>query len=128
MINNFDEFLKARGFGEKNADDVKRNTYKYTNCGAFFEKEDWGVAVGSIVEGVDEGTETWKLTYPFELKIFWAYVADVEREAEQIWEATHGCEKCWSEPQADEWGNEREFGAWPINPDCKTCKGEGAII
>jgi len=42
-----------------------------------------------------------------------------------IWKDTHGCDKCWDE---DEWGNEREFGAWPINPECKTCKGQGTII
>ena len=128
MINNFEEFIKARRFGEKSEDDVQRNTYKYTSCGAFFAKEDWGVVVGSIVEGVDYGTETHALRYAFEIKEFWDALEQVEKEADQIWKATHGCEKCWSHPQVDEWGNELEFGAWPINPECKACEGEGAII
>jgi hypothetical protein len=118
MINNFDEFLKARGFGEKDEDDVERNTYKYTSCGAFFAKEDWGVAVGSIVEGVDYGTETHTLTYPFEIDAFWSALKEVEDEADEIWKATHGCDDC---------GIETDRGM-AINPDCKTCKGEGAMI
>lgn len=127
-VNSFDEFLEQRGFGEKDIEGVTRNTYKYTSCGAFCAEEEGGVVVGSIVEGVDYGTENHKLTYPFKLSDFWEALGKVEDEAKQIWEETHGCEKCWSDTQADEWGNEREFGAWPINPDCKTCRGSGAII
>ena len=119
MINNFKEFLKARGFNEKDEADVGRNTYKYTSCGAFFAKEDWGVVVGSIVEGVDYGTETHELTYPFKLEDFWAALKKVEEEADQIWKETHGCDDC---------EEENEFGYIPINPKCKSCEGEGAII
>ena len=83
-INNFDEFLEERGFDEKDEDDVQRSTFKYTNCGAFFAKEDWGVVVGSIVEGCDEGTETHKLTYPFKIKKFWDALGKVEKELSLI--------------------------------------------
>ena len=30
--------------------------------------------------------------------------------------------------KTDEVGNELEFGAWPINPKCNICEGEGTII
>ena len=128
-INNFDEFLKARGFDEKDEADVQKSTFKYTDCGASFYKEDRGVVVRSIVEGCDESTETHKLTYPFKIKEFWDALGKVEKEVDKIWKATHGCEKCWSEPQFDEWGNELDFDCgWPINPKCKTCEGDGIII
>jgi len=148
-INNLKEFIEARGFGEESFKDVERNTYKYTNCGAWIredvevEGEDYvdflgceheaevlwkGITVGSIVEGVDYDCTPETVTYPFKMDAFWSALKKVEDEANEIWKATHGCEKCWSDTQADEWGNEREFGAWPINPDCKTCKGEGAVI
>ena len=127
-VNNFDEFLKARGFGEKDEADVQKSTFKYTDCGASFYKEDCGVVVRSIVEGCDESTETHKLAYPFKIKEFWDALDKVEKEADEIWWATHGCEKCWDEPPIDEVGNELEFGAWPINPKCNICEGEGTII
>ena len=87
-----------------------------------------GLTVGSIVEGVDYDCDAVTVTYPFKLDKFWNALNAVEEQADCIWKDTHGCDKCWDEPQLDEWGNEREFGAWPINPECKTCEGHGAII
>ena len=79
-INNLYEFMRERGFDEKTVKDIERTVYKYTNCGAWFSFEGrsnggwdhWGevqlkddplynsggtVTVGSIVEGVDYGTD-----------------------------------------------------------------------
>ena len=34
-ISNLKEFMEARGFGEESLKDIERNTYKYTDCGAW---------------------------------------------------------------------------------------------
>ncbi len=127
-VNNLQDLLSQRKCGEETFAQLKRNTYKYTTCGAWIHESDWGIALGSRVEGVAENTETYTLNYPFTIDQFQDALQSVENEAEEIWNDTHGCENCHDEPHVDEWGNEREFGAWPINPECKTCKGEGTII
>ena len=125
---NLRDLLSFRGHGEETFAHLKRNIYKFTACGAWVFEDEQGVGLGSIVEGVDEGTETYKLNYPFTINQFQDALQAVEDEAEEIWKATHGCEDCNDHPQVNEWGNETEFGAWPINPECKTCEGEGTII
>ena len=135
-VNNLKEFIEARNCGEKDFSEVKRSTYKYTTCGAWIAQEEQGIKVGSIVEGCDEETESHEVNYPFEIADFWKALESVEKEAEEIWDGTHGCEDCHTEAQVDEWGNERfisyvdqnEFGNWSINPECKTCEGEGVIL
>lgn len=122
---------------------MSRRVYKSTDCGAWLalvpdpdpERADtyddgWpgGFKVGSIVEGVDEGTEVHKVSFPCTAADLWNALDAVEAEARVIWNSTHGCEKCWKESQCNEWGILREFGQWPINPKCRSCKGEGAII
>ena len=141
-INNLYEFMRERGFDEKTVKDIERTVYKYTNCGAWFSFEGrsnggwdhWGevqlrddslynsggeVTVGSIVEGVDYGTEGHTLQFPFTLVEFNQALDEVEGEAKDIWNDTHGCDDC---------GIESEFGGQAINPDCPTCKGEGIIM
>ena len=141
-INNMYEFMRERGFGEKTVKDVERTTYRYTNCGAWFSFEGrsnggWDhwleiqlrddplynsggkVTVGSIVEGVDYGTDEHTLQFPFTLVEFDQALDDVEKEATHIWNETHGCDDC---------GIESECGGQAINPDCPTCKGEGIIM
>jgi hypothetical protein len=78
-----------------------------------------GISVGSIVEGVDWGTEDHVLNYPFSEKAFWEAVERVEQEASDIWNETHGCPKC---------GPVGGTGYRAINPKCKSCKGHGIII
>ena len=140
-VNNLKEFLVARGCDEEDFSEVERATYKYTSCGAWIKREDewegsdyvdmfgneheaehlWsGLTVGSIVEGVDEGCTPITLKYPFEIADFWKALESVEKEAEEIWNDTHGCEDCGEENP--------ETGYTPINPECKTCNGEGAIL
>lgn len=99
---------------------IKKAIYKGTDCGAWVEFAPEGVSVGSIVEGVDCGTDTHTLPYPFYISEFWGAVEEVEQEAKRIWDATHGCEVCGME--------DPETGYTPINPDCNHCKGHGAII
>jgi len=135
--------MRERGFGEKTVADIERTVYKYTNCGAWFSfegrlNEEWDckglepqlindplhnsggeVTVGSIVEGVDWGTEEYTLQFPFTLVEFNQALDDVEEEAELIWNDTHGCDDC---------SPFTELGYRIINPVCPTCKGEGIIM
>ena len=100
--------------------ELEKAVFKGTTCGAYVVSEAGQVVVGSIVEGVDYGTENHILVYPFTLSDFWSALEEVELEAEEIWNATHGCDDCGEE---DPWTL-----ATPINPECKTCKGRGVVI
>jgi len=104
-VNNLYEFMEERGFGEKTIENIKRNTYKYTDCGAWFayttveERIDHNidldlhpylnpnaeVTIGSIIEGSDAECIPITLLFPFALKEFWDALQEVEDEAKQIW-------------------------------------------
>jgi hypothetical protein len=99
---------------------LRKCLYKYTSCGAFIEFLDDGVVIGSIVEGVDWGTDNHTLHYPFTNTEFWEAVESVEEEASQIWDETHGCEDCGDENP--------ETGNIHVRPDCPTCGGHGIVI
>ena len=120
-VNNLKEFLEARGCGEKDFSDVEKATYKYTTCGAWIAQSSDGITIGSIVEGCDEGTSVYTLDYPFEIDLFWDSLDKVDKEAEKIWNDTHGCEDCGIVSELHE-------GLHAINFQCKTCEGEGVII
>ena len=111
MINNLDEFIDARGLGEKTFQDIERNTYKYTNCGAWIQEEvaiegkdcvdflgceheaktlQKGFIIGSIVEGAEDCTPV-TVFYPFTLPDFWSAIQKIEDEAEEIWDYAQGC-------------------------------------
>ena len=102
---------------------VEKAIFKGTNCGAYIEPitGNTGVAVGSIVEGVDWGTDTHCLHYPFKESELWSALEKVEAEANEIWESTHGCDEC-GEP------DEYNGGHIHINPECPSCKGDGVIF
>ena len=119
-VNNLKEFLEARECGEKDFSDVEKATYKYTTCGAWIAQSSDGITIGSIVEGCDEGTSVYTLDYPFEIDLFWDSLDYIDKEAEKIWNETHGCADCGEENP--------ETGHTAINFQCKTCKGEGIII
>ena len=82
-----------------------------------------GISVGSIVEGVDVECQTRTDDLQGEpntiAERFNKMVEEVDGEADYIWSETHGCEKC---------GIEGEWGHPAINPNCRSCKGEGTII
>ena len=97
-----------------------KRIYKGTDCGAWLAFENSKtITLGSIVEGVDFGTEVHTLVWPFTKEDFWEALEAIEDEARYIWDQTHGCEDCNTE---GEWGHQA------INPNCKTCEGEGSII
>lgn len=72
--------------GESDINRVGRAIYKGTDCGAWIEITDIDVLVGSIVEGSDIGTATYRLKYPFESDGLWKRLEAIEAEAEKIWE------------------------------------------
>lgn len=79
-----------------------------------------GISVGSIVEGVDYDCDTIKLEDDeFTTDAFWEAVESVNKQADEIWKETHGCDDCFDYPEGE---------LHPIDPDCDTCHGEGAII
>ena len=107
-IESLKQFMHARGFGEQKLSDVKRNTYKFTDCGAWVTEEtekrvDYesphieefndaptcehvtGIVVGSIVEGADAECTPVELPFPFSMEEFSKACNSIEDEAKEIW-------------------------------------------
>lgn len=93
IVRHMEDFLAARMCSEESFAQVKRNTFKYTDCGAWIDEDENGITVGSIVEGADYGTSTYVLIYPFKIQEFWDALNEVEMEAKQIWEEVNGEEQ-----------------------------------
>jgi hypothetical protein len=97
------------------------------------------LSVSSIVEGVDQCTENHEID-PHEYETggelhnaFYAALGEVEEEASQIWNDTHGCETCSKHWHGDpeDWQAEDQrwdTGNTPIWDDCPDCGGGGACI
>jgi hypothetical protein len=96
--------------------------------------------VGSIVEGVDHGTDEHKLEVKqldeepaVFARRFYKAVKEVNDEANSIWNDTHGCETCakhWHEEGLIEWGQGGQNGndgMTPVWKDCPGCGGFGSI-
>ena len=91
--------------------------------------------VGSIVEGVDEGTDNIEVETkqvdeePSEFrKRFDAALKEVEQQAESIWQDTHGCESCqayWTDQGID---LDDSGGLVPVYKYCPDCQGHGTSI
>jgi hypothetical protein len=83
------------------------------------------ISVSSIVEGVDQCTDTEYVDCdgtgtPEELSdLFWQAVESVNKQADEIWNDTHGCPDCYEYPEDE---------LHPVDPECKSCRGHGAII
>jgi hypothetical protein len=99
--------------------------YKGTDCGAYLVAAQGSnqdhIKVGSIVEGTDQGTEEFTLVYPFKVGDLWYALGQVEEQALEIWNSTHGCPDCFNEPG-------EEFMAGHIDPHCPTCEGLGDVL
>ncbi len=96
------------------------------------------IEVSSVVEGVAQATSTERVLLNRIRGIkqaraaMAAAVKRVDQEACEIWNATHGCSSCarslkFTHPEtgAHILGGD---GLTPVNPNCKKCKGYGAII
>jgi hypothetical protein len=123
---------------------IYRAAYDTSTCGVtvgFLIGESWvycgslkgeagdvyGISVGGYVEGWDGECDARILQHNKHRRVttadFWATVDAADEEAKGIWDSTHGCDDCWG-------GKDVEgcYGLKPIDPACKTCHGEGAII
>lgn len=123
-INSVEELAASIGTAHNTIESISRAIYKGTDCGAWVDArtvdDKPGIGVGSIVEGVERTTETQELAFPFSDKQFWSAVAQVEKEAGEIWNETHGCEACGDE--------DPESGYRMVNPSCKECGGSGQVF
>ena len=74
-------------FSAENEKQCERNLYKYTSCGAWIEFKDWGIRLGSIVEGSDEGTDVFELKYDedFSEETIQKAIDQIEEQADSIW-------------------------------------------
>ena len=88
------------------------------------------MTVGSIVEGVDQCTESMAIKAkqldeePSEFRNrFDAALDEVEQQAASIWNDTHGCETC-----AAHFGIDLNGEMSPIWTDCPDCQGSGATF
>ena len=133
------EILDAQG--STNIGSLHRGVYKFTECGASLafridgkgwvydpwevEESDCVTALGlsSIVEGVDACTDFHVVDFLDEEiedypRAFNDALEQVEEEARNIWNETHGCEEC-----------ARHFGEeGPVWSECPACFGEGQVV
>jgi len=93
------------------------------------------LTVGSIVEGVDEGTDNIEVEAkqleetPSEYRSrFYVALQEVEQQADCIWNDTHGCESCvayWTDQGLD---IDDSGGLVPVYKYCPDCNGTGIAI
>jgi hypothetical protein len=133
IVRNHEELASFVGVS---VEGLAKAIYKGTTCGASLTllsagDVEAGVVVGSIVEGVDQTTHFYELTYPFEGEALWDKLDEVEEEAAEIWQATHGCPECNGIITVNS-DNEHEYvwdpGDTPVDPLCPGCHGEGTVI
>lgn len=98
---------------------LRKTIYRMLDCGPWVALHANGLEMGSIVEGVYAGTQTYSLLFPFSMKDFHNALEAIGNEAGAIWNATHGCPEC---------GEADESGYIAINPSCGNCEGEGVKI
>lgn len=107
QIHNLGELREA--VGAENLRKLQKTAFEGTVCGAY------------IVRRSCYDTENHMLAYPFTLSELWRSLEVCTGEAELIfWDLMHGCDDCG--------GVSDLTGFTPVNPKCKTCKGEGVVI
>jgi hypothetical protein len=83
--------------------------------------------ISSIVEGVDETTETLEVsteTTPAKLEeAFFIAVEEINKQACEIWDRTHGCDTCAEHFHIDL--NEDHSPVWK---NCPECEGYGIVF
>ena len=132
MINNIKELAQEVCASDDTARGVARRLYKDTNCGIGFYSESGSIVLSGYCEGTDMDCESHVLEYPFAPDEFWKLVNQADQDGCDMWDKTHGCEKCWGgEVVCDEWGNEagpEDYGVRPVDKECKECGGNGIVI
>lgn len=116
--------------GEETPDRVGRRLYKATECGIGFAFRKGGIILAGYCEGTDRECPSYEMNYPFEANDFWKTVEQADKDGCELWNQTHGCEKCWPNGTVDDVGNTFEPGeiGGPVNPDCQNCQGFGIVL
>jgi hypothetical protein len=101
---------------EELAKGIAHRLYKDTSCGIGFHAPKGGksVIVSGYCEGTDAECQSRELVFPFTPEEFDAEVEAADQDGIDLWNETHGCERCGM--------------GGVVNPDCKGCGGEGVII
>ena len=88
------------------------------------------LCVSSIVEGVDQTTDTIRVDWDiFDTdtdklhKDYYNAIEEVNNQAHLIWMDTHGCETC-----ANHFGVDLDMEYCPVWLDCPDCEGRGEVI
>ena len=98
---------------------IAKRLFKDTRCGIGFYADDGGVTVAGYCEGTDADCPAHRLTYPFTAEAFDAACEEADQEGCDLWDETHGCDDCET-TEVDGWK--------PVDPNCLSCEGSGAII
>lgn len=121
VVWNLTDLASYVGASEDTEKSIQHRLYKDTDSGIGFSVDAGGkeVSVSGYCEGTDAECQTYALAFPFTTKEFDEMVSMADKDGSDLWDQTHGCEKC---------GPEDEFGNRPINPKCKECGGCGTIL
>ena len=135
--------IEPDGFNEFPFDQLVN---EWVNCGELSRLGTWkdmdsqgmlvtALLVGSIVEGVDYGTDDIEVVAnqtdedPSDYRTrFDAALTEVEQQADSIWNDTHGCESCaayWTDQGLD---IDDSGGLVPVYKYCPDCQGSGVSI
>jgi hypothetical protein len=110
------EFLSA-----ETTEEAHRALYKSTDCGAWIKFHEWGIELGSIVEGANFGTAVYPLRYAdgFTSADIQARIDAIEAEADAIWkwanEGPEGSDETWADTGLDAPDVDREY--LQLNPE-----------
>jgi hypothetical protein len=133
--------------------EVERSKWVYCDdlrdLGAWADMDSKGIlilslCVSSIVEGIDATTDTVEVpcapdTIDEEAtadeepgqtlaRLFGAAVEEVDAQAKQHWNDTHGCDSCQTHWQETLYEGREVDGGTPVWEECPQCHGNGTII
>lgn len=98
---------------------IRRRLYKDTECGIGFSADETGVVVSGYCEGDVGDCPSYHLDWGFTENDFGTALELADKDGCDLWDATHGCEDC---------NTEEIDGYRPIDPNCKSCGGDGQVI
>lgn len=113
MINNLADLAIHLGAKEPTVESIAHRVYKDTS-GSCFTADETKVTVAGYVEGCDGECPRHELAFPFTPDAFDEALKDCDREADELWMDTHGCEDCGLDGR--------------VNPECPSCGGDGVVL
>lgn len=106
---------------------IRHRVYKDTSCGcsvAFIPDSHgegvFAVTVGGYCEGIERSYPAHTCTFPFVPETWDKCVTDADKDGEDAWNETHGCEGCGE--------IDPESGYRKVREDCPNCGGQGVVL